>query len=262
MSKEEKEAEQEGPPRPKSLRVYSFGSPRVGNDAFSELFDALVGEGFIDQAYRIVNGEDVVARMPRTLNALMFGQVRYEHCGTTVLVTQPVTSEGDAAPQMKPSIWVEGESDDRLCPVRDGLALVSNTGEGTLISELITATRDSWENEDNSDSITGRFSAAIQQVTTRLKNVTPQDIASIVGIDRSFSEREMKLAKALFEGKALAHHMEDECKYSSIVYSALGYWTCDSQTPYSLDYGGMGRASGFLAKVGEDIVEIEQTDVV
>jgi hypothetical protein len=210
--------EQEGeqpvsePPRPKSLRLYNFGSPRVGNDAFADLFDALVGEGMVDQAYRVVNGEDVVARMPRTFNALALGQVRYEHVGTTVLVTQPVDADGDVAPVMESLVWVEGESDDRLCPVRDGISMASQTGESSLVTELVEATRESWEKEA-SGSLTGRLSAALNLVTTRLKTVTAQDIASIVGIDRSFSEREMKLAQALLQGKALAHHMENECKH-------------------------------------------------
>ena len=204
------------PPRPKSLRLYNFGSPRVGNDAFADLFDALVGEGMIDQAYRIVNGEDVVARMPRTLNGLALGQVRYEHVGTTVLVTQPVTADGDVAPQMESLVWIEGESDDRLCPVRDGVPMASQSGDSSLISELVQATRESWESE-NASSFTERLSAAMSQLTTRLKTVTAQDVASIVGIDRSFSEREMKLAQALLQGKALAHHMEDQCKYNRLA---------------------------------------------
>lgn len=31
---------------------------------------------------------------------------------------------------------------------------------------------------------------------------------------------------------------------------------------YYADYSGMGRASGFLANVGEEIVELEKTDAV
>ena len=207
--KQEKTRAQE-PPRPKSLRLYNFGSPRVGNEAFANLFDALVGEGFIDQAYRIVNGEDVVARMPRTLNGLALGQVRYDHVGTTVLVTQPEASDDEAGGQMKPLVWVEGESDDRLCPVRDGISLASESGGTTLIDELVKATQESME--EDKGSIAGRLMGAVNQVTTRLKTVNAQDLASIVGIDRSFSERELKLAQALLQGKALAHHMEDECK--------------------------------------------------
>ena len=68
------------PPRPRSLKMYNFGSPRVGNEAFCDKFDALVADGRIDEAYRIVNDQDVVTRTPRTVNALVLGSIGYEHC--------------------------------------------------------------------------------------------------------------------------------------------------------------------------------------
>ena len=46
-----------GPPRPKSLRMYNFGSPRVGNSVFSKRFDSLLEDGRVQHAYRIVNGD-------------------------------------------------------------------------------------------------------------------------------------------------------------------------------------------------------------
>jgi Lipase (class 3) len=219
------------PPRPKTLRLYSFGSPRVGNNAFADLFDALIAEGQIDQAYRIVNGEDVVARMPRTVNALVFGEVRYEHCGPTVLISQPKEDEGAMA-----RLWVEGESDNNRCPVRDGVALTSPTAEGSLLGDLVSATKDTFDDVQGA-SILNKFTSAFEQVSTRLMSLSASDVASILGIDRNFSEREMKLIQSLMEGKALAHHMEDEY------------------------YGGMGRASGFLTLVGEPIVDLEQKEV-
>ena len=76
------------PPRPKSLKIYNFGSPRVGNDAFCAKFDAMVESGAISEAYRIVNSQDVVARTPRTVNALVLGNIGYDHCGPTVLITE------------------------------------------------------------------------------------------------------------------------------------------------------------------------------
>ena len=76
------------PPRLKSLKIYNFGSPRVGNDAFCAKFDAMVESGGISEAYRIVNGQDVVARTPRTVNALILGNIRHDHCGHTVLITE------------------------------------------------------------------------------------------------------------------------------------------------------------------------------
>jgi predicted lipase len=73
-------------PRPKSLRVYSFGSLRVGNSKFAQRFDSLVKSGKINQAYRVVNDQDVVARSPCTMYTL---SVDYDHCGSTVLVVSP-----------------------------------------------------------------------------------------------------------------------------------------------------------------------------
>jgi Lipase (class 3) len=229
------------PPRPKSLRLYSFGSPRVGNNAFADLFDAITAEGLVDQAYRIVNGEDVVARMPRTVNAFVFGEVRYEHCGPTVLISQPQENEenGMARPATRQTsaLWVEGESDDNRCPVRDGIALTSPTAEGSLLGDLVSATKDTFDDVQGS-SILNKFTSALEQVSTRLMSLSASDIASVLGIDRNFSEREMKLIQSLMEGKALAHHMEDQY------------------------YGGMGRASGFLTLVGQPIVELEENEEV
>ena len=76
------------PPRPKSLRTYNFGSPRVDNDAFCDKFDAMVENGSINEAYRIVNDMDVVTRFPRAVSALALGKIGYDHCGPTVLIAE------------------------------------------------------------------------------------------------------------------------------------------------------------------------------
>ncbi|KAL3762562.1 hypothetical protein ACHAW5_007807 [Stephanodiscus triporus] len=109
------------PPRPRSLKMYNFGSPRVGNDAFCAKFDAMVESGAINEAYRIVNGQDVVARTPRTVNALVLGNIGYDHCGPTVLITESIDrNDGDDNIRTREMIWIEGQSDDAACPVRDG----------------------------------------------------------------------------------------------------------------------------------------------
>ena len=223
------EVESRDPPRPKSLRLYSFGSPRVGNNAFADLFEALQGEGFIDEAYRVVNGDDVVARLPRSVNALVFGQVGYEHCGPTVLISQPKNSV-DLIDCDTPPLWIEGESDDNQCPVRDGVALASPMAEGSLLADLYSATKDSFD--EKSPLSWDKVVSAASKVSERFKALSAADVASVVGIDKGYSQREMKIIQSLLEGKALAHHMEDEY------------------------YGGMGRASGFLARTGEEIQEL------
>ena len=40
-------------------RVYTFGSPRVGNQIFAQAFDSLIG-----QTWRIVHYEDIVPHLP------------------------------------------------------------------------------------------------------------------------------------------------------------------------------------------------------
>jgi hypothetical protein len=54
----------------------------------------------------------------------------------------------------------------------------------------------------------------------------------VIGIDKSFTERELQLAQALYSGDALSHHMEDSY------------------------YAAMGRAGGFVAVVGEEVVPV------
>lgn len=227
------------PPRPKKLKLYSFGSPRVGNQAFASHFDSLMTNGRIYESFRIVNGDDVVARMPRTLNALVFGQVRYDHCGPTVLITQPKEESEDDAMKASdgkraPLLWIEGQSDDSRCPVRDGVALSSPVAEGSLLSDIIASTKTSFSEADDT-SLAEKLSSAFGQTVSRLQQATAGEIVGILGIDQKFSEREAKMISALFQGKALAHHMEDEY------------------------YKGMGRAGGFLARVDEELQELEES---
>lgn len=237
-----------GPPRPKALRLYNFGSPRVGNVAFAELVDALRDEGMIDEIYRIVNGEDVVARLPRSVNALVLGNINYEHVGSTVLLTQPdkTFSTATSVPAVSTGsagssacvLWVEGESDDNKCPVRDGVSLNSPMAEGSLLGDLWAATQidDKTSSSDPSQksltALTNRMSTVAGRVTERMKQVKASDIASLVGIDQRFTDREFRLIQSLLEGKALTHHLEDEY------------------------YAGMGLACGFQARVGEELVEV------
>ncbi|CAM9475443.1 unnamed protein product [Ectocarpus sp. 8 AP-2014] len=83
------------------VTMYNFGSPRVGNKAFAELYDSFVGDSF-----RVVNNLDVVARMPR---ATMGGiSLDYQHSGRTVMVAED--------PEEPP--WIQGESGGE-CPLEE-----------------------------------------------------------------------------------------------------------------------------------------------
>jgi len=94
-------------PSVSSVQLYNFGSPRVGNAAFARSFNKA-----IPTAFRIINGLDVVARVPRPSNLSFAGE--WEQVGRTVLL-KPETSEATA--NLK-GIWIEGE-DDGECPVRE-----------------------------------------------------------------------------------------------------------------------------------------------
>jgi hypothetical protein len=234
MGKQGVQNAKRAPPRPKSLRVYNFGSPRVGSKLFAKRFDGLLKAGKIDQAYRIVNDQDLVARLPRTMYTL---SIDYDHCGSTALVIEEPTKESGAGPVL----WIEGESDDKECPVRDYETRMSSPiGEGTLLGDLFKETQDALQGgkkeggkkEEKKQDLFSNMGNLASKVGERLSTATASDFTSLIGMDRSFTDREMKIVNSLFQGKALAHHMED--KY----------------------YAAMGRAGGFIAEVGEDLAPI------
>ena len=279
-----KEAEVESgePPRPKTLRLYNFGSPRVGNHAFADLFDALLGEGMIDQAYRIVNGEDVVARMPRSLNAIL-GEVRYDHVGATVLISQPmefaeIDNENrepneellDGSKKSTPLLWIEGESDESSCPVRDGGVFANPVSEGSLLSDLISSTKETWAKGQK--GVTGeKLSSAFGRMKDRLLSVTASDVGSVFGIGKQFTERELRMLQAVFGGRArmLA---TPSCLSAVLVATANNQSTLTSTSPsrsvaigkalaHHLEdeyYKGMGRAGGFLARIGDELEDLDE----
>jgi hypothetical protein len=230
------------PPRPKTLRMYNFGSPRVGNNAFAAKFTKLQQDCSITEAYRVVNGDDLVARNPRTLNALAFGNIGYDHCAATVLVSSTNTQDGDDGEQTtNPKIWIEGESDDGVCPVRDGTPLTSPLADGSLLSDISNAMKESFalKSEEEKKNAVGDYAASIRMLATkigdRMQSISPTDLTSVLGIDKKFTEREVRMIQSIMEGKALAHHMEDEY------------------------YAAMGRACGFIARVGEELKDESST---
>ncbi|KAG8457562.1 hypothetical protein KFE25_003716 [Diacronema lutheri] len=80
-------AQSEGLPL-RHVGVYSFGSPRVGNAELCARVDRAVPE-----AFRVVNGQDAVPRLPRGAAAALArgalgGILDYAHSGTTVLIRE------------------------------------------------------------------------------------------------------------------------------------------------------------------------------
>ena len=239
-----------GPPRPKSLKCYTFGSPRVGDDLFAAKYEGLMADGRIDESYRIVNGDDIVTRMPRTMN-LGFGQVSYNHCGPTVLVEPPkFDTEGTTNKISDAMLWIEGESDDNECPVRDGNAITSPLASGALLGDIVkgikSATADIEETRERDKvggaffdiSKTGEYLSKVGEiadtVSGRLKELTVDDLPSLVGIDKKYTAREMKIIQSLFSGKALNHHLEPD------YFKALG------------------MACGFLALPGQELQSVQR----
>lgn len=189
------------PPRPKSLKLYNFGSPRVGNNEFVSKFNSLIGSG-IDEAYRIVNGEDVVARLPRSVNVALVN-IAYEHCGPTVLIS--ISQD-----KTEPPIWIEGVSDGD-CPVRDGTALTSPLAKGSLIGDIVSAIQSDEDSNSEGNSTEQDYATKVASAMyNRLKNFTASDIPSIVGLDKKFVERESKIIDSIFNGEAISHHLETQ----------------------------------------------------
>lgn len=245
------------PPRPKSLKMYNFGSPRVGNDAFCQKFDSMIENGRITEAYRIVNDQDVVTRTPRTVNALVLGNIGYDHCGPTVLITElayqktsndNLKNESGEQQQLllqgREILWIEGQSDNRTCPIRDGNALSDPLGSGSLLGDIMTSLQDNYGDGDSNYSDENIISTSpfnfsklgniAGKVTGRLQQLSAEDVASIVGIDKQFTRREIKFIQSILSGEGLSHHMED--KY----------------------YQGMGMCCGFAALPGQELMPLEE----
>ena len=216
------------PPRPKSLEMYNFGSPRAGNRAFAKQFQEFIDKGYIDAGYRIVNAQDIIARAPRPMGIM---NVDYEHCGKTVLIEEDdeAASEVDADP--KRSIWIEGESDfDRIDPVRDLRSMTTGIlSEGTLLDDLGKAY--TGETEEIRNGVAGVFDQ-LGAVANRLQKADIADLTSVVGIDKNYANREIQLAQSFLKGESLAHHLEDSY------------------------FSAMGRAVGFNTTIGEEIVRL------
>ena len=94
---EEGETEEENTGPVVYVRVYTYGEPRVGNEAFAKAYGETVGE-----SWRVVNGGDVVSRVPMR----NFG---YEHEGTEVWMEggEVKVCEGGEDPSCSSSLsWI------------------------------------------------------------------------------------------------------------------------------------------------------------
>ena len=224
------------PPRFKTVDLYSFGSPRVGNAAFCENFETLVKDRKIAAAYRVVNGADMVARLPRTVDGMVLGSVGYEHCGMTVLISP---SDDD------PTCWIEGASEGD-CPVRDGVLLASPMRRGSVLGDVMDLVKggggeageeeegergeeEKGEGKETENKTENKTATATTEATAkalkaaesvrkifdgvsgRLSSVESLfEVAEIIGIDRRAAEREVAMVQSLADGSGLLHHLEPD----------------------------------------------------
>mmetsp|Transcript_5501 Transcript_5501/g.14367 ORF Transcript_5501/g.14367 Transcript_5501/m.14367 type:complete len:650 (+) Transcript_5501:3-1952(+) len=80
----------------REMAVYSYGSPKVGNERFAELYNKTV-----PNTYRVVNGADLCPRMPRG---------PYRHVGKAVLINSEGVVDDFADCKEENPLQVQGDS--------------------------------------------------------------------------------------------------------------------------------------------------------
>lgn len=186
--------------KPKHLQLITFGAPRSGDLAFAEALDLRVPSHF-----RVVNGQDIVARLPRGFS--------YAHAGSTILVSD----DPDDDP-----LWVEG-TDDGDCPLRTADAARGNNlfasplAQGSLLSGLLDEALNATDasSQQSAEAAWNPFAQTLDVATrftdlavSKLTSATPAQLAALAGVDQAYAELEIKLLSALTSGDAITHHLE------------------------------------------------------
>jgi len=199
------------------VKMYTFGAPRVGNSEFVRYFNEVVGS----EAFRIVNDRDVVPRLPRS-GSVASAVGEYEHVGRTVLIAEKA-AEADGFD----GFWIEGTSDDAVCPLRDVSPLSNPFSSGELLGDVgqkaMGYAAQAWEKIDQAAKVKSRsqlesalseasegFGRTTADIADRVKRVSenPFEAVSLVGFSSKFVESELRLAESLTSGKAIEHHLE------------------------------------------------------
>lgn len=199
--------------KPKHLQLVTFGAPRSGDLAFVEALDLRVPSHF-----RVVNGQDIVARLPRGFS--------YAHAGATILVSD----DPDDDP-----LWVEG-TDDGDCPLRAGDAargsslFASPLAQGSFLSGLLDEALNATDASSQSAEAWNPFAQTLDVASrftdlavTKLASATPAQLAALAGVDQGYAELELKLLSALTSGDAITHHLEPA--YFSALRRAANHTT-------------------------------------
>ena len=206
-----------------SVELYTFGAPRVGNSEFVSWFNEVVG---CDNCFRVVNDRDVVPRLPRGSNAA--GAVLdYEHVGRTVLIAEK-SAEADGFD----GFWVEGTSDEAVCPLRGVSPLSNPLSSGTVLGDVADEVNKAgdkasaaWTKIEDAGKAKSReqlqkavneglddLGASFGSIADRFKRITdnPLEAVSLLGLDKEFVESEVQLAQSLASGDAVIHHLEPQ----------------------------------------------------
>jgi hypothetical protein len=208
------------------LQTYTFGAPRVGNKAFADKLQQLLEADRGVSLFRVVNKEDIVARLPRSsrINRL----IEYEHAGSTVLVDD--TPDESATRCLEDMIWIEGESAG-VCPLLD-ISPFTATNQGTTVptvslqegvseafsslrASLLTAVPSAAIQAANVSALLDKYEEDLSEAALSLVDLEEAMASSralvadvLGGVDPGFVDRELMLLRSIFEGRALEHHLE------------------------------------------------------
>ena len=114
-------------------------------------------------------------------------------------------------------------------------------GSGSLLGDIQDAfkseSEDDGEESFNLSKLSNlKLGSLAEKVTGRLQQLSAEDLASVVGIDKTYTQREVKLFQSIVSGAGLSHHMEDSY------------------------YQGLGLAGGFGALVGQPLTPLAEVE--
>jgi hypothetical protein len=176
-------------PKFASIDLVTLGAPRVGDAAFASRLDVAV-----PNHSRLVNGQDIVARLPRGFS--------YAHGGSTVLVSPTA------------DIWVEGE-DAGACPLKRGDGGLSGVVTrpappgsplATLLDDALGEAR-SVKPFDVQSALEAATRLTQKSVST-ISGSSSSELLGSVGLDATYVEAELKMLSALTSGGAIDDHLE------------------------------------------------------
>ncbi|EFN50817.1 hypothetical protein CHLNCDRAFT_141758 [Chlorella variabilis] len=213
-----------GVPRP-AIVHYNYGSPRVGNKAFAEQFDALV-----PNTWRVANSNDAVALVPRMLGychvghrALLGpdGQVELTRNSSQSLgegaemadvalaaaVNLPMLTEQLLAKQEEAAV---ASGDEQSIATADMLqqskpVLVS---AATAVAAAASALAGTGQQQDGEAQPGSKAAAAAAVVSSAAATAAAVAAAPSVRDVASLLEEEIRAMSALLDGSALSDHLE------------------------------------------------------